>query len=95
MEWSFDNWNNGSYSLYANLDSLTFEYEQRLIIKRPTYCLRDIIVEMLKVSLIKLYFDNWVYVSNPINANFGLLPFYGDQRLINVQRMYRVNGDII
>ena len=53
------------------------------------------ILESLKVSLMKSLFDNWMYVSNPINDNFDDLPFYGDQRSITRWKIYRINDDIV
>ena len=34
-------------------------------------------------------------VSNPQNANFDYLPFYGDQGLIAGRRIYCVNDDTV
>ena len=50
---------------------------------------------MLKVSLIKLPFENWIYVSSFQKTNFYNLPFYGDQILIAWQRIYFINYDIV
>ena len=36
-----------------------------------------------------------MYVSNPQNADISDLTFYGDQRLISRQQIYRVDGDIV
>ena len=36
-----------------------------------------------------------MYVSNPRNADFDELLFYGDQRLISGRRIYCINDDII
>ena len=36
-----------------------------------------------------------MYVSNSRNTNFGDLPFYGDQRFIPGQQIYRANDDIL
>ena len=53
------------------------------------------IVERLKVALIKLLFDNLIYVGHPQNTNFDYLPFDGDERFITIQWIYRINGDIL
>ena len=53
------------------------------------------IVERFNVSSTKLSFDNWIYVSNHLNANFDGLPFYGDQSLITGQQIYHINDNII
>ena len=50
---------------------------------------------MLKVSSIRLLFDDWMYISNPQNDDFNNLPFYGDERLITGQWIYCVNYDIV
>ena len=63
--------------------------------KKPIDYLKNNILERLKVSSIKSSFDNWIYVSNPQNANFYDLPLYGDQRLIAGRKIYHVNGDIL
>ena len=55
----------------------------------------DNIVEWLKISLIKISFDNLMYESNPQNANLNGFPFYGDEILITRQRIYRINDDIV
>ena len=49
----------------------------------------------MKVSLIELYFYNWMYVSTTQNNYFDYLPFDGDQSLITRQRIYDVNYDIV
>ena len=36
-----------------------------------------------------------MYASNPKNTNFVDLTFYGDRRLIDGQRIYCVNDDIL
>ena len=63
--------------------------------KLPIYCLTYNKVESLKVSLIKLSFDNRIYKSNPRNADFDDLPFDGNEKLITRLLMYRVNDDIV
>ena len=50
---------------------------------------------MLKVSLIERSFNNRIYESNPRNANFDYLPFYGDKILISRRRIYHINDDIV
>ena len=50
---------------------------------------------MLKVSLIKWSLDNIIYESNPLNANFGYLPFDGSESLIPGWQIYRINDDIV
>ena len=74
---------------------LDFEYEQKLFKKKPTDHLNDNKVETLKVCLIKLFFDKWMYVSNPQNSDFGDLTFYVYQRLIVGRQIYSVNDDIV
>ena len=41
------------------------------------------IVESLNVSSIERLLDNRIYKSNPRNADFGYLPFDGDENLIS------------
>ena len=50
--------------------------------KYQRYCLFNMIVERLKVSLIKQSFDNIKCESNLQNIDFYDLPVYGDQKLI-------------
>ena len=76
-------------------NALPTEYEQRLFKKWPIDHSNYNIVERFKVSLIKLFFDNWMYVSNPQNVDFDDLPFYDDQMLITRRQIYSVNDDII
>ena len=52
-------------------------------------------VERLKVSAIKLSFDKWMYVSNPLNSDSDGLNLYGDKMLIDIRWIYFVNDDII
>ena len=49
----------------ATFDDLPIEYKKGLFKKRPIDSLTDNIVETLKVILVKILFDNWMYVSNP------------------------------
>ena len=62
--------------------------------ERPIYRLIGNKVEILNVSSIKRSLDNIIYESNPRNADFDDLPFDGDERLIVIQRLYRINDDI-
>ena len=66
-----------------------------LFIKSPIERLKYNIVESLNVSSIKLFFDNWIYVSNYRNADLDDLPFNGNQRLIAGWWIYCVNSDIV
>ena len=47
-----------SYPQNDNFDDLPIEYDQSLITEQPIYSLKNNIVDMFKVSLIKLLFDN-------------------------------------
>ena len=63
--------------------------------KRPIDRLNDKIIKRLRVSPIKWSFDNWMYVSNNQNANFYVLTFDDDQRLITIRLIYGINDDIV
>ena len=90
IKWSFENWKFGSYPINDALNDLTFEYEQRLFTKRPIGCLIDDIVEILKVSSIEQFFDDWIYVGNPWNYDLYDLRFNDDKRLITGWWIYSV-----
>ena len=66
-----------------------------LFTKLPTYCLTSNIVERLKVSVIKRSFDNRIYESDPLNANFDELPFDVDESLITIRQIYCINYEIM
>ena len=74
---------------------MPIEYELRLFLKRPIYCLTNNIVESLKVSLIKWLFDHIIYEINPPNADFDDVPFGGDESLIPRRRLYCINDNIL
>ena len=58
IERSFENINNGSYPQNADIYDLPIEYKQRLLTLKTIDSLTDNIVENLKVTLIKQWFDN-------------------------------------
>ena len=61
----------------------------------PIYCLTDIIVEQLKVNLIKTLFDNRIQKNHTQNADFDDLTFDGDEGLIFRQLLNSINDDIL
>ena len=66
-----------------------------MLTKQLIYSLTNNIVEGLKVGSIEQSFDNIIYESNPINANFDDLPFDGDEIFITGLQIYDVNYDIV
>ena len=50
---------------------------------------------MLSVSSIERSLDNRIYESNPQNANFYYLPFSSNERLIDTEKLYCINDDIM
>ena len=77
------------------LIDLPIEYKQSLLTKLPIDCLTNNKVEELKNSSIKWLLYNIIYESNPQNADFGYLPFYGGERLIARWRLYHMNCDFL
>ena len=66
-----------------------------MLTKQLIYSLTNNIVERLEVSSIERSFDNIIYESKPLNANFDDLPFDGDEILIARLQIYDVNYDIV
>ena len=95
IELSFENIKYGSYPQNSDFNDLPIEYEKKLFTKLPIDSLTDNTVERLKVISIERLFDNIIYESDPLNANFYYLPFDCDERLITRRRIYFMNGDII
>ena len=75
IEWSFENWKYGGYPQFAVFGDLPIINEQMLFTKLPVDRWNNNILKRLKVSSIKLSFDNGIYVSNTRNAYFNNLPF--------------------
>ena len=94
-EQSFGKKKYGKYPRNEYLGDLPIEYEQRVFTKLPIDCSTENTVEMLKVSSIKISFDNWMYVSNHRNANYNDLTFDVYQVLITRRQIYRINDDIV
>ena len=46
----------------SDFNDLPIEHEQRFFTKQPMYCLTNIIIERLKVSMIKLLLDKGIYI---------------------------------
>ena len=74
---------------------MPIEYEQKFFTKKLIYSLTNNIVERLEVSSIERSFDNIIYESKPLNANFDDLPFDGYEILIARLQIYDVNYDIV
>ena len=95
MKRYFENTNYGSYPQNDDFNYLPIEYELRFFTKWPIYCLTNNIVEKLKISSIEQLVDNRIYESNPWNADFDDLPFYGDKGLITRWLIYPINDNIV
>ena len=95
IEQSFEKIKCGIYPQNADFGDLPIGYKQILFVERPMYRLTNNNVERLNVSSIKRLVDNRRYKINHRNANFGDLPFDGDEMLIARRRLYRIKQNIV
>ena len=66
-----------------------------MITRWPIDCLNNKIIESLKVSLIKRFFNNLKCESNPQNDDLNYLIFDGDQRFITRWQTHCINDNTI
>ena len=92
---SFDNIIYESNPQNVDFDDLPFDGNELLITWQKIYCFTNNIIERLKVSSIKQLLYNIMYKINPRNSDFDDLPFDGDERLVAIRWLYRINDESV